>query len=642
MPLDGVSARYLAKELNLALTDARVDRIYQPERHDILLIMRCGNQNRRLLLSANPAAPRMHLTDEDRENPGSPPMFCMLLRKHLLGARLIDLTSPGFERLFILRFHTVSELGDPIEKRLIIEIMGRHSNIILLNEDDRIHDAILHVDESISRVREIMPARTYQLPPQQDKRDPLGLRDDLRQNRPWLSPALNNKQLAGALLASIQGFSPQLCQEAVCRSGLDERLHVGQLDQAGQQQLNQALLSLLEGIARDHYAPTTFHDQPDSPIPIDFHALPLQIYAIRRPAASLSQAMDLFYSERSRQNTLKQKKQLLAREVHNQLDHVIRKLRIHEEDCQAGAACDQHRLQGELILANLANWQEGSGLIEAVDYYDPNQPVVKIPIDPGLTAAQMAQRCFRRYGRARARGEAGQRLAAEDRAEIEWLESLLHELEQAADLVDLADVKQEMEQGGLTGGRRQRKNQETREIAKDQNPGKAGSRSRRHRNNLSGKNQQKRKQSAGKTRQEQALPPRRYTSSDGLTILVGRNNLQNDSLTLRTAAKDDLWLHVQKMPGSHVIVRAERKPVPDQTIAEAAAIAAWYSRATSADRQTDAFQAGSAGAQSMQKVAVDYCPVSHVRKPSGAKPGMVIYDRYQTILVSPGLPENSK
>jgi predicted ribosome quality control (RQC) complex YloA/Tae2 family protein len=633
MPLDGVSARFLSAELNLVVADARVDRIYQPERHDILLILRCGNQNRRLLLSANPAAPRMHLTDEDRENPGSPPMFCMLLRKHLLGARLIDLTSPGFERLFILRFQTINDLGDPIEKRLIIEIMGRHSNIILLNEDGRIHDAIQHVDESISRVREIMPARPYQLPPQQDKRDPLSLRDDLRQDRPWLSPALAVRPLAGALLASIQGFSPQLCQEVVCRAGIDERLHAGQLDEAGHRQLNQILLSLLDSIARNQYAPTTFHDQPDSLIPLDFHALPLQIYAIRRPAASLSLAMDLFYSERGRQNTLKQKKQVLEREVQNQLDHVIRKLRIHEEDAQAGDTCDQHKRQGELILANLANWQEGSGLIEAVDYYDPDQTVIKIPIDPGLTAAQMAQRCFRRYNRARTRGENGRRLAAEDRAEIEWLESLLHELEQAADLADLPDVRREMEQGGLTGERRQRKNLENPVASFDQHPGKAGSRSRRHRNSLSGKTQPKKKKNTSKTHQEQALPPRRHTSSDGLAILVGRNNLQNDALTLRTAAKDDLWLHVQKMPGSHVIVRAERRPVPDRTIEEAAAIAAWYSRATSAVSKT-----GDAG---LQKVAVDYCPVSHVRKPSGAKPGMVIYDRYQTILVSPGLPENS-
>lgn len=637
MPLDGVTARFLSDELNQVLSDARVDRIYQPERYDILLVLRCGNQNRRLLLSANPAAPRLHLTDADRENPGSPPMFCMLLRKHLLGARLIDLTSPGFERLFILRFSLVNELGDTVEKRLIIEIMGRHSNIILLNEDGRIHDAIQHVDDSISRVREIMPARLYQLPPQQDKRDPLSLRDDLRQDKPWLSPALSAKTLSSALLAAIQGFSPQLCQAVVYNAGLDERLRVAQLDEPGHKQLNRALLLLLDGLAAEHYAPSTFYDQEQATIPLDFHALPLQIYAVRRPAASLSQAMDLFYTERDRQNTLRQKKQFLEKTVRTRLDQVVRKLRIHEADCAAGTTCEQHRRQGELILANLANWQEGSGLIEAVDYYEPDQPIIQIPIDPGLNAAQMAQRLFRRYSREKTRGETGQKLAAADRREIEWLESLLLELEQATDLADLAEVRREMEQGGLTGGRGQRKGPKPADILTDQQPGRAGSRSRRHRNNRSGKSQSKKKKSEAARSTDQALQPRRYTSSDGLTILVGRNNLQNDALTLRTAAKDDLWLHVQKMPGSHVIVRAERKPVPERTIAEAAAIAAWYSRATSAERSTTAARMDADGTGSLQKVAVDYCPVSHVRKPSGAKPGMVIYDRYQTILVSPGL-----
>ena len=222
MPLDGVSSRCLAAELNQLLAGARVDRIYQPDRADILFVLRGDSKNHRLLVSANPSAPRLHLSDEDRENPGTPPMFCMLLRKHLLGARLTAVETPGYERIFIFHFSVIDELGDTVGKRLVAEIMGRHSNIILLNEEGRIHDAIVHVDESVSRVREIMPARVYQLPPDQQKTAPPDLLTRSGPDLPWRAPALANKTVDKALLASIQGFSPQLCQEVVLRAGLEK------------------------------------------------------------------------------------------------------------------------------------------------------------------------------------------------------------------------------------------------------------------------------------------------------------------------------------------------------------------------------------------------------------------------------------
>ncbi|MCK9251269.1 MAG: NFACT family protein [Clostridiales bacterium] len=636
MPLDGVSSRCLAAELNELLAGARVDRIYQPDRADILFVLRGDSRNHRLLVSANPSAPRLHVSDEDRENPGTPPMFCMLLRKHLLGARLTAVETPGYERIFVFHFTVVDELGDTVGKRLVAEIMGRHSNIILLNEDGRIHDAIVHVDESVSRVREIMPARVYQLPPDQQKTAPPDLLTLSGLELPWRSPALANKTVDKALLASIQGFSPQLCQDVVLRAGLDERLRAGQLDEAGHELLAAVLKRLVADIEAGRFAPSTFHTAPDEPIPLDFHALPLQIYAIRRPAASLSQAMDLFYLERERQNRLRQKKQVLEKRVVRQLEHARRKLQIHEEDIRDGQSSDDWRIQGELILANIANWREGDATLEAVDYYDPEQKTRPIAIDPGLTAAQMAQRCFRRYNRTRTRGETGLRLAREDRREIDYLESVQVELAQASDLSDLVEIRRELAQNGLDGAD-PKANQSPADAARDrQFPGKAGSRAKRHQQQLARGRQKNKKKGAAPA--DAPLSPRRYRSSDGLTILVGRNNLQNDYLTLRLAAKDDLWLHVQKLPGSHVIVRAERREIPEKTLLEAAGLAAWFSRATLSLRDGDSRIALENGSQ---KVAVDYCPVSHVRKPSGAKPGMVIYEHYQTVYVSPALlPED--
>lgn len=636
MPLDGVSSRCLAAELNQLLAGARVDRIYQPDRADILFVLRGDSKNHRLLVSANPSAPRLHLSDEDRENPGTPPMFCMLLRKHLLGARLTAVETPGYERIFIFHFSVIDELGDTVGKRLVAEIMGRHSNIILLNEEGRIHDAIVHVDESVSRVREIMPARVYQLPPDQQKTAPPDLLTRSGPDLPWRAPALANKTVDKALLASIQGFSPQLCQEVVLRAGLDERLRTGQLDEAGHERLAQVLQHLVADVEAGRFAPTTFHAAPDEPVPLDFHALPLQIYAIRRPAASLSQAMDLFYLERERQNRLRQKKQVLEKRVARQLEHARRKLQIHEEDIRDGQSSDDWRIQGELILANIANWQEGAATLEAVDYYDPEQQLRPIAIDPGLTAAQMAQRCFRRYTRARTRGETGLRLAREDRRDIDYLESLQVALAQTTGLSDLAEIRREMAQNGLTDAD-SRPDKAAADADRDrQFPGKAGSRAKRHQQQLARGRLKTRKKGAAPA--DAPLEPRRYRSADGLTILVGRNNLQNDYLTLRLAAKDDLWLHVQKMPGSHVIVRTERQEVPERTLLEAAGLAAWFSRATLSLRDGDSRMAANSVTQ---KVAVDYCPVSHVRKPGGAKPGMVIYEHYQTVYVSPALLSES-
>lgn len=654
MPLDGITAKCLAAELNIQLADARLDRIYQPDRHDILLQLRSGNDNKRLILSVNPSAPRLHLTSESRENPSEPPMFCMLLRKHLAGARLIDITTPGFERIFQFRFLTVNELGDRLEKTLVVEIMGRHSNIILLNHENRIHDAILHIDESISRVREIMPARLYVLPPDQKKLPPDTARELLDSGQSVWGPATQLLNLEKALLDTLQGFSPQLCHEAVFLANLDPRLKLAQLDPEQNSRFNLALSRLLDTIISGQFSPSIFFEHPAQTIPIDFHALNLHDYAYQRPAESISQAMDLFYLERNRQNTFKQKRQALEKIVNNQLDHYRKKLEIHEADQAEGRHFEQHRRFGELILANMHLAETGQASLAVIDYYQDGQPEIQIPLQGNLTASQNAQRYFKLYAKAHARFDSGSRLAIIDRQDIAYLETLQNALSAATEPDDLLAVRQEIATSGFLNemqfiragfdqipGIQDSLDKNSSFFTRNQKkpepqlPGKPGKKSRRYLKAAQERSQHQRKaagKGSGKGKANPApLPPRSYLSSDGFTILVGRNNLQNDQLTLKTAQKDDLWLHVQKIPGTHVIIRSNSQPVPDRTLLEAAQIAAWFSRAAMALPENKS--------GSNLKVAVDYCPVSHVRKPAGARPGMVVYDRYQTMLVSPADPQ---
>ena len=629
MPLDGITAKSLALELNTLLAEARVDKIQQPDRHDVILVLRQDNKNYRLLLSANPSSPRIHLSEETKTNPSQPPMFCMLLRKHLSGSRLMEISTPDYERIFSLRFLTQNELGDRLEKRLIVEIMGRHSNIILVNQEDTIHDAILHIDESVSRVREVMPARPYVLPPAQNKLTPRQVLDEIQSGTDWLGPTVQFRGLEKALLERLQGFSPQLCHEVAVRADIDGRQHIDKLNKIERGRLNRVVMDLMQKICAEAFSPTTYYTHPDALIPIDFHCLNLQSFAYARSENSISEAMDRFYLEKNRQNTLKQKRQHLERLINQALDHAVKKLRIHEKDVADGNKSKRYRHYGDLILAHLHLIKEGDAKLLATDYYDPEQPEVSIDLDPGLSGAQNAQRYFKRYNKAKTKLESGEKLASQDREEIAWLETLQRAMVNAADLDDLQALQQEMQQAGLSKKNMRRLKEEANagpqpDVSGGQKPGRAGKKKNKVYQQTGPKQKRKKREDS------KPLPPRRYTSSDGFQILVGRNNLQNDQLTLKTAQKDDIWLHVQKMPGTHVIIRAEKQAVPDQTLLEAAQIAAWFSRASQEG------QPASVAASS--KVPVDYCPVSHVKKPGGAKPGMVIYEHYQTLFVSPQDP----
>ena len=639
MPLDGISAKCLALELNTRLKDARVDKIYQPDRHDILMVLRTQQENLRLILSANPSAPRIHLTTETRENPNEPPMFCMLLRKHLLGARIIQVETPGYERIVILTFQTTNELGDTLYKKLIIEAMGRHSNIIFTNQDDRIHDAIFHVDDAISRLREIMPARTYILPANQAKPGPAEVLAKLEQNQSPLLPEVQERPLEKALLESIQGFSPQLCRDICEAAGLDSRSRFSQLSPTEQQSFQSTLHNRLQQIVAGDFAPTTYYLQSEDKIPVDFHALRLNSLANPRPEASLSAAMDRFYLERNRQNKLVQQKQALLKRLENEIENTSRRLVLHEQELAEGEKREQYREYGELLVAQQFRISEGTEAVEVDNYFDPDLKPIQIPLQPQLNPAQNVQRYFKLYQKARGKYEMNSKLVITDRQDLDWLQSLLSATQSCVDDQDVRAIREELAVTGLSNAERRMKaqaqSQNGQELsaassnsnARDLLPGKPGARSKRqakYNQQTKGKASQDKAKAKAAAKNPPPLPPRQFLSSDGLLIQAGRNNLQNDRLTLRTAQKDDLWFHAQKIPGTHVIIRCGKQTVPAKTIEEAAQIAAWFSQG----------QTGS-------KVAVDYCPVSHVKKIAGGKPGLVQYDQYQTVLVEPKDPEKS-
>lgn len=631
MPLDGITAKALSYELNSALSDARVDKIYQPERFDLLLHLRAPGKQYKLYISANPSSPCIYLTEKSRSNPSEPPMFCMLMRKHLQGARILSIENPGYERIFVIRFQTVNELGDTLEKRLIIEIMGRHSNIILVNDDDRIHDSILHVDNEMSRVREIMPARPYQLPPAQDKLTPPEIIASIRSNKLWLLPQSLPKPIDKALLDTCQGFSPQLCQEIVERAGLDRRKRAISLDDNELKSLDQQMLQMLDRIESKDFQPAVFYITAADTVPHDFHALRLSTFAIHKQMPSVSAAMDIYYNARYVLNNMQQRRQHLQKLISNQLEHSRRKYQIHLQDCREGEKSESYKHFGDLILSSIHQTDQAlkNGLDQVVltDYYDPELKQVSINLQSNRTAAWNAQNYFRKYNKAKTKYETGRQLAEQDEQDISWLETLEKAVENAQELDDLIAIKQEMSAYGLISGARKLSKEERADAALQNkqdkinmlNPGKPGGRNKTVSKAAKAKNG---KNKPAKGKKEAALPPRSWYSSDGFEIIAGRNNIQNDNLTLKTAAKNDIWLHVQKMPGTHVIVKTNGKEISDKALEQAAGIAAWFSKAG---------QAGAAGA----KLPVDYCPVSHIRKPNGARPGMVIYDRYQTIIVEP-------
>ena len=604
MPFDGFVTRCVAEELNIILTGGRIDKIQQPERDEVRLTIRNNGSNYRLLLSSNAASPRIHLTEGHRENPERAPMFCMLLRKHIGGGKILGVCAEGFERVVKISVESANELGDVSVKTLIAEIMGKHSNIILINENSRIIDSLTHVDQDMSSVREVMPARQYMPPPSQNKSVPgeVSVADIMEKIKSFCD-AQPLKSVGAAVLDTVMGASPLFCNEVCHKAGVDPLAPVTGIGADGYASIRSALISALDNAFDKKYFPcVVFRERP--PSGVVFHDAQitengrgyLDFYCWKICSAgtaplgfdSMNRAADAFYEGRSRAAGLAQRKAALLKLVSGNISRCKKKLAIQQESLREAANRDVYKLSGELITVNIHNIAQGAKTARLFNYYGEAEggEYLEVALDGDITPQANAQKYFRKYKKAVSAWKNAEIQSAESIKELEYLESVLQELEMSRDSREIDEIRQELAgQKYISGAQADR-------IGRAVRPG-----ARR-----------------GAPQSE----PYSFTSSDGLTVLVGKNNAQNDRLTLRTASSNDIWLHARNIPGSHVIIKKQRGDIPQQTLLEAAALAAYYSKARMGG-----------------KVDVDYTAVRHVRKPPGAKPGMVIYDNQHTLSVAP-------
>ena len=632
MPFDGIVTKCVAEDLHARLSGGRIEKIHQPERDEIHLLVRSRGENHRLLLSANPAHPRIHLTQSAKENPLNAPLFCMVLRKHLAGGKVLSIHAKDCDRVVFLEIESANELGDISTKSLIIEIMGKHSNIILVNENNKIINALIHVDSEMSRVREVMPARDYMPPPAQDKLIPLlsSGREVLERIRGveaenGIADTASSPRIEKALLDNIMGFSPLLCREVCCRAALEEKTPVSLIDAAGFTRLKATLDSMFHQIQTAAYSPCILMSarsevetvQQDGKF-LDFHCLPITSVGYAAAAGSIHDAVNLFYNSRARFESLRQKKAGLHRLIQNNLNRCHKKYAIQQESLREAAGKDRCKLYGELITANIYRISVGAESVTLQNYYSETADYIEIPLDKNLSPQVCAQRYFREYRKAASTEKNAQAQIEETRKELQYLESVLHELEMSADAQEIAEIRSELSAGNyLSDSVQKNKSRVSGKKSGGKNSGGKNPGGKKGGTN-NGKFPGKGKKAAGSDKPDKTSQPHRFISSDGLFIYVGKNNRQNDRLTLKTAQSNDLWFHVKNMPGSHVVIKKQQEEIPQRTILEAATLASYFSQS-----------------KMRAKVDVDYTTVRNVKKTSGAKPGMVLYENFQTLSVSP-------
>ena len=564
MPLDALCLTAVAGEVRAAVQGGKIDKIYQPTRDEVVLYIRGPAGNVRLLLSANPGHPRAHLTERNRENPEQPPMFCMLLRKHLQGARILELNQPPLERILDFKLETLDELGDRVERRLVLEAMGRSANLILLDGEGRIVDCTRRVDGDIARgQRQLLPGLFYRQPPTVDKLNPFTLEPE--ELRLVLANPLG-KAWDKLLLDSFTGLSPLVARELAFRAGDDSEKLAAELEKLG------------KAVEENHFTAYLLVREGK---PVDFTFLPVLQYGPETesiPRESFSALLDDFFSDRESAERVRQRGQDLVKSVTSARDRTARKLGNQARELEATKNRERLRELGDILTSNLHLMEQGMSTFRTMDFYDPEGGEVDIPLDPLLTPQQNAAKYYKEYNKAKTAEEMLTIQIEKGEKELEYLNSVLENIALAEGEKDLQEIRQELTETGYL-----------------RRPKTAAKRAKR----VSGK-------------------PMEFRSSAGLRISVGKNNSQNDLLTTKLAYKSDIWLHTQKIHGSHVILWLEGGEADARSLTEAAQLAAYFSQARDGS-----------------KVPVDYTPVKYVKKPAGARPGMVVYTTYQTAVVEP-------
>ncbi len=576
MAFDGVTIANVVSELKRELTGGRLYKIAQPEEDELLLTVKQPTGQRKLLLSASASLPLIYLTSNNKPSPMTAPNFCMLLRKHLQNGRITDISQPGLERIVRFEIEHLDEMGDLRRKTLIIEIMGKHSNIIFCNDDNVIIDSIKHISAAVSSVREVLPGKPYFVAGAQDKLDALTVDYDTFKQALSAKPQPAYKALYG----SFTGISPVLAQELCFEAGVDGERPPAALDETAWQALFQALSRMVNAVREERFAPNIAYQNGK---PAEFCALPLTIYGcpltpgdLRSslgqnfgshtvPYDSMSALLEVYYAEKAALTRIRQKSSDLRHIVQTALERNVKKYDLQLRQIQDTEKRDTFRVYGELLNTYGYHARPGDRSLTALNYYTNEE--VTIPLDPTLSATENAVKYFEKYNKLKRTYEALSQLTKEVKAEIDHLESISNALDIALYEDDLIQIKEELTECGYI----------------------------------------RRKGRAGK--QKAVNKPLHYISSDGFHMYVGKNNYQNDELTFKTATGNDWWFHAKKIPGSHVIVRlGSADELPDRTFEEAARLAAYYSKG-----------------RDQEKVEIDYIQKKHVKKPAGAKPGFVVY-----------------
>lgn len=581
MAFDGITVSAIKAEIEDKILGGRIDKVYQPEKDEIILGIRSMGQAYKLLLTSNASNPKFHFTQTNPSNPMTPPLFCMVMRKHLQSGKIIKIEQPDFDRILNIYVESLNELGDYSVKKLVLEIMGRHSNIILTDENNTILDCIKHIGHDTSSVREVLPGREYTLPPSQGKINTLELDDnnfkEVLENNPSF-------EIQSVIYKNYTGISPIAASEICYRANVNGSTPVEALTDIQKEVIFNEFAKLVENIKANRFYPESITNEKGKTIdfsPIEmtqFNGLEIKKYT------SISELIESFYANRDFAYRIGQKTQDLRKLITQNIERCIRKKDIQMQTLRSIKNRDELRLKGELLTANIYSIKKGMTTVELPNYYSENQELVAIELDSNKTPSENAQKYYKAYNKAKRTFEALKEQIKSNDEELAYLESVLTSVNNCADEQDVKEIRRELREEGYV---KKVKNQ--------------------------------------KDKSKKHSVPLHFISQDGFDIYVGKNNIQNDELTLKFARPRDIWMHTKNIPGSHVIIVANGQTIPDTTLNEGAMLSAFYSKA-----------------KNSSKVPVDYTEKKNVKKPNGSKPGFVIYETNKTAYITTSEEEIKK
>lgn len=577
MALDGLVIHSIVDELHKKLLGGKIDKVYQPENDEVVLHIRNNKENFKLVLSCSASNPRVYLASNyKKENPINAPMFCMLFRKYIQGGNIVDISQIGFERIIKISVESFDELKEKTTKDIIIEIMGRHSNIILTHSfDNKIIDSAKRIPPSVSRVRQILPGQIYVLPPEQDKLNPI---DEVSLNLFIDTLTSFNGPIFKAIYSKFLGISPVVAKEICFRANIDENILIDEISSNDISKIYKEFYSLFKSIKDNMYNPSMVIDESIDKV-LDFSCINLSQFSNLSIINddSISKILENYYVTKDIKDRIHQRSSDLRKSISIKLDRLYNKLNKQEKELIESENAEIYKVKGELITSYIYMIEKGMKSIEVANFYDPEYKNIIISLNPNFTPSENAQKYFKKYNKMKtAKKEITSQIEI-TKEEIDYLENIILSIENCENLAELMDIREELSKVGY----------------------------------LRTKNNSKRETKL-------TTKPHEFISSNGFKILVGKNNKQNDHLTLKIASNEDIWMHTKNIPGSHVIIKTEGKEVPDETIFEGAMLAAFFSKS-----------------KMSSQVPVDYTKKKNVKKPNGSKPGMVIYETNSTIYVTP-------